>query len=203
MPAQRRQNSDEIPASLGFAPIGAASARILILGSLPGQMSLQRGEYYAQPQNAFWRIMGVLFDAGPDLPYAERTRRLIARGVAVWDVCASARRSGSLDASIASKSVVPNDFAGFFAAHPRIELIGLNGAAAAELYERHVEGNLAPARSRVRRERLPSTSPAHASKTFDEKLAAWSTFVDLAQAGPDDRRMISINSAAPNRRGVR
>ena len=183
MPAQRRQRADKIPASVGFAPISAASARILILGSLPGQMSLQRGEYYAQPHNAFWRIMGALFDAGPNLPYAERKRRLIAQDVAVWDVCASARRAGSLDASIASTSVVPNDFAGFYAAHPRIESIGLNGAAAAALYERHVERTLAPPRTRMRRVRLPSTSPAHASMSFDQKLAAWSAFLQLAMAG--------------------
>ncbi len=178
-----RRRADQIPASVGFAPIGAPSARILILGSLPGGLSLQRGEYYAQPQNAFWRIMGALFDAGPNLPYAERIRRLIARDLAVWDVCASARRAGSLDASIASESVVPNDFAGFFAAHPRIDSIGLNGAAAAALYERHVERTLAPQRTRMRRVRLPSTSPAHASMCFDEKLAAWSAFLKPATAG--------------------
>ncbi|HMD73383.1 MAG TPA: DNA-deoxyinosine glycosylase [Steroidobacteraceae bacterium] len=183
MPAQRRQRADEIPASVGFAPISAASARILILGSLPGQMSLQRGEYYAQPHNAFWRIMGALFDAGPNLPYAERKRRLIAQDVAVWDVCASARRAGSLDASIASTSVVPNDFVGFYAAHPRIESIGLNGAAAAVLYERLVERTLAQPLTRMRRVRLPSTSPAHASMSFDQKLAAWSEFRQLAMAG--------------------
>ena len=184
MAAQRRQRAGEIPAAFGFAPISAASARILILGSLPGQMSLQRGEYYAQPHNAFWRIMGALFDAGPNLPYAERARRLTAQDVAVWDVCASARRAGSLDASIASTSVVPNDFAGFYAAHPRIELIGLNGATAAALYERHVEQTLAPPRTRTRRVRLPSTSPAHASMSFDEKLVAWSAFLRLAMAAP-------------------
>ncbi len=183
MPAQQRHCNDDIPASFGFAPISAARARILILGSLPGQTSLQRGEYYAQPQNAFWRIMGALFDAGPNLSYAERTRRLVAQDVAVWDVCASARRSGSLDAAIASSSVVPNDFAGFYAQHPCIEWIGLNGAAAAALYERHVEGKLPTSRIRIRRERMPSTSPAHASMSFDEKLAAWSAFFNLVRAG--------------------
>ncbi|OZA12577.1 MAG: DNA-deoxyinosine glycosylase, partial [Hydrogenophilales bacterium 17-62-8] len=83
----------------GFPPIADAHARILILGSLPGQVSLQRQQYYAQPQNAFWKIMGRLFDAGPELAYAERTQRLVENGIALWDVCASAQRPGSLDAA--------------------------------------------------------------------------------------------------------
>jgi len=180
MGSRTRRGSRKHAASFGFAPIGGASARILILGSLPGQTSLRRGEYYAQPQNAFWRIMGRLFDAGPDLAYPERAKRLVARDVAVWDVCASAQRSGSLDAAIAPASVVANDFDAFFDAHPRIALIGLNGAAAAALYERHVLRKLAAPHARIRRERLPSTSPAHAAMTFDAKLAAWKAFVELA-----------------------
>ncbi|HEY9146188.1 MAG TPA: DNA-deoxyinosine glycosylase, partial [Thiobacillus sp.] len=67
----------------GFPPIADAHARVLILGSLPGQVSLQRQQYYAQPHNAFWKIMGRLFDAGPELPYAERMQRLVRNGIAL------------------------------------------------------------------------------------------------------------------------
>jgi len=182
MRTQQRRAANPIAASIGFAPVAGESARILILGSLPGQVSLQRGEYYAQPQNVFWRVMGALFGAGPNLAYTERTRRLVELDVAVWDVCASAQRAGSLDASIEPKSVMANDFAAFYAAHPHVELIGLNGAAAATLYERHVVSRLIALYSGIRRERLPSTSPAHASRSYEAKLAAWKAFVQLAKS---------------------
>lgn len=157
----------------GFPPIADAHARILILGSLPGQVSLQRRQYYAQPQNAFWKIMGRLCDAGPELPYAERARRLVRNGIALWDVCAAAQRPGSLDAAIVHASVVPNDFAAFLAAHPNIGLIGFNGGKAAEFYRRLVLPGLPAALAAIRCATLPSTSPAHAAMSFEEKLTRW------------------------------
>jgi len=156
-----------------FAPLAHGSARVLILGSLPGQCSLARGHYYAQPQNSFWRLMGDLFDAGPLLAYEERVQRLLLRGVAVWDVCASAQRPGSLDAAILRTSVAANDFEAFFAVHQRIRLIGFNGATAAQLYERHVQSRLSPRPAAIPRLRLPSTSPAHAAMSYAAKLDAW------------------------------
>jgi double-stranded uracil-DNA glycosylase len=160
--------------SNGFPPIADAHARVLILGSLPGQVSLRQQQYYAQPRNAFWAIMGRLFDAGPDVPYDERTRRLVKNQVALWDVCAAAHRPGSLDAAIRPASVVPNDFAAFIAAHPQIRLIAFNGAKAAELFRRIVLPGLPDALQALRYETLPSTSPAHASMTLEDKLARWS-----------------------------
>lgn len=164
----------------GFPPIADAHARVLILGSLPGQASLRQQQYYAQPQNAFWKIMGRLFDAGPELPYNERARRLVAHGVALWDVCAVAQRPGSLDASIVHASVVPNDFAAFIASHPRLRLVCFNGAKAAELYRGLVLPDLSPTLRAIECETLPSTSPAHASMRFEEKLARWSVVRDRA-----------------------
>ena len=169
--------------SNGFPPIAERNARVLILGSLPGQTSLRLQQYYGQPQNAFWKIMGRLFDAEPGLPYSERTRRLIAHRVALWDVCAAARRPGSLDASILHSSVVPNDFAAFLASHPHIRLVCFNGAKAAELYRRTVHPHLRDTIRPIRYVALPSTSPAHASMTFEEKLARWSVVQE--GAGPD------------------
>jgi hypoxanthine-DNA glycosylase len=157
----------------GFPPIADAHARILILGSLPGQVSLQRQQYYAQPHNAFWKIMGRLFDAGPDLPYAERGQRLMRNGIALWDVCAAAQRPGSLDAAIVHASVVPNDFAAFIDSHPDLGLIGFNGGKAAELYRRRVLPGLPAAARALRTATLPSTSPAHAAMPFEEKLTRW------------------------------
>jgi hypoxanthine-DNA glycosylase len=117
--------------------------------------------------------MGSLYGAGPDLGYTERSQRLIARGVAVWDVCASACRPGSLDASILAASVLPNDFGAFFARHPHIAKIAFNGATAASLYLRRVQGTLAEPARHIASVRLPSTSPAHASLSFEAKLAVW------------------------------
>ena len=159
--------------SRGFPPIADAAARLLVLGSLPGQASLAAREYYAQPHNAFWRIMGALFDAGPERPYEERAARLLRNGIALWDVCRSARRAGSLDASIELASVVSNDFAGFLDLHPHLAAICCNGATAHRLYLRKVRPGLPPRQQSLPLHVLPSTSPAHAALRFEQKLDRW------------------------------
>jgi TDG/mug DNA glycosylase family protein len=159
--------------STGFPPVAAADARVLLLGSLPGAMSLARREYYAQPQNGFWRIMGALAGALPELPYAQRLERLTAARIALWDVCASGFRPGSLDSAIQPASVVANDFAAFLEAHPGIGLICCNGSKAADLFGRLVAPGLAEPFRDIRRIVLPSTSPAHAGMRFEEKLRRW------------------------------
>ena len=164
--------------SVGFPPIAAADARVLVLGSLPGRMSLEMQQYYAQPHNAFWKIMGQLFGATQDVPYEHRLELLRARGVAVWDVLAAGERSGSLDSAIVHSSVLINDFTGFFAAHRDIRLVCFNGGKAAELYRRRVLPGLPPSAADLATERLPSTSPAHASRTFAQKLALWSAALE-------------------------
>ena len=163
----------------GFPPIADAHARVLILGSLPGQVSLQRQQYYALPRNAFWTIMGRLFGASPDLPYAERSQRLVQNGIALWDVCAAAKRPGSLDAAIVHSSVMPNDFATFLASHPNVGLICFNGGKAADLYRRLVLPGLPATLHTIRTETLPSTSPAHAAMSFEEKLARWAAVLRI------------------------
>ena len=162
--------------SFGFPPISSPSARVLILGSLPGRLSLERGEYYANPQNAFWKIIAARV---PELPadYAGRVRALTSNRVALWDVLAAATRSGSLDANI-SDDAIPNNFRAFFHAHPEIRLIGFNGGTAAKLFERHVMPTLTEAQRSIARTTLPSTSPAHASVSFAEKAARWSAIFD-------------------------
>lgn len=152
----------------GFEPRAAPSARVLVLGTLPGEESLRRGEYYANPRNVFWRIVESLFSIPADEPYAERVRRLNEAGVALWDVCAAASRPGSLDLSIRRGTEVPNDFAAFLATHPHIKLICFNGAKAAALFREHVKLSVA-----VESVDLPSTSPAHAAMSFEEKLKRW------------------------------
>jgi double-stranded uracil-DNA glycosylase len=154
---------------------------VLVLGSLPGQASLAAGQYYAQPRNAFWTIMGALFAAGPDLPYAERAGRLRASGVALWDVCAAAVRPGSLDAAIEPASIVVNDFDAFLRRHPRIRAVCLNGGTAHGLYLRRVRPGLQEPFRSLPLHRLPSTSPAHAALRPAQKLERWRILQELLQ----------------------
>ena len=156
-----------------FPPIATADARLLILGSLPGTRSLVDREYYAQPQNAFWRIMDELFGVGRDLAYDARIRRLSGCGIALWDVIASAERPGSLDSSIVGASIVVNDFPSLFARCPEIRSVFFNGAKATELFERRVRPTLDGEHSKMTFQRLPSTSAAHAAIRYEEKLESW------------------------------
>ena len=158
----------------GFDPIAAPDARVLILGSLPSQQSLQKHEYYGNPQNAFWRVMGELFDAGPEIPYPNRAAKLARRGIAVWDVLHSSVRPGSMDAAIELSTATPNDFLSFYDAHPGLELLCFNGKKAAELYARLVAPQGIATIANIEFRTMPSTSPAYASMTFAEKVRHWS-----------------------------
>ena len=155
--------------SEGFPPIARPDARILILGSLPGERSIREQQYYAHPQNAFWRIMAALY--GIEGEYDMRAEQLCDRRIALWDVLHSSVRPGSMDADIHLPSATPNDFGEFFARHTRIRLIAFNGKKAEQLFERFIDP-LGVADT-IRRIGLPSTSPAYASLSFSGKLAAW------------------------------
>lgn len=155
-----------------FAPLSAPGARVLILGSMPGKASLAAAQYYAHPRNAFWRIMAAIYGFDPTLPYADRVACLLERNVAVWDVARLCTRESSLDSDIVNASVVANDFERFFTTYPEIERVCLNGAKAAELYQRHVLSRVPEAAPRPAI-RLPSTSPAYAGMPFDIKLQHW------------------------------
>lgn len=138
---------------------------------MPGARSLAAGEYYAHPQNAFWKIMAELnaFDAASSYP--QRLAALGASGIALWDVLQSCEREGSLDTAIDAASAIPNDFNGFFFRHPGIRRVFFNGATAERYYRQKVLSTLEP-RS-LTYLRLPSTSPAHAGRSYQEKLQAW------------------------------
>jgi hypoxanthine-DNA glycosylase len=158
-----------------FPPIAARDAATLILGSLPGRKSLQMQQYYAHPQNAFWKLVAAIFDAGSSLPYTRRVKILTANQIALWDVLAAAERPGSLDSSIVSASAQANDFATFFRAHPHIRRVLFNGRKSEELYYRFVMPGLSADFADMRYVAMPSTSPAHAGMTFAEKLERWRT----------------------------
>jgi hypoxanthine-DNA glycosylase len=155
--------------SRGFPPVACADARLLILGSLPGARSIAEHQYYAHPQNVFWRIMQALFGIQGD--YERRCTQLGANGIALWDVLHSSIRPGSMDADIQMGSAAVNDFAAFFAAHPDIRMVAFNGKKAEQLFTRFVEPGVKIVG--IRRVALPSTSPAYASMPFSGKLNAW------------------------------
>jgi hypoxanthine-DNA glycosylase len=161
-----------------FSPVVGVNPHLLILGSMPGKPSLQAQRYYANERNAFWSIMGALFSAGPDLPYPQRLDKLSLAGIALWDVIATCERESSLDADIVPATVRPNDFSAFLAVHRSIRTICFNGVAA-QAYFRRLVLPRQPGLDGIALHVLPSTSPAHAAKSYAEKLAAWSAIVAL------------------------
>ncbi|MFV8050300.1 DNA-deoxyinosine glycosylase [Mycobacterium sp. 48b] len=150
----------------GLDPIVGEAPTVLILGNMPSVMSLASGQYYGNPRNAFWRITGALFGFGADAPYPERVAALCTHRVAVWDVLRSCRRAGSLDSAVERDSMVPNDFAAFFATHRTLGRVVFNGAAAEANYRRLVGAAVLPSM------RAPSTSPAQTMR-YEDKLEAW------------------------------
>ena len=154
-----------------FPPIENPEATVLILGSMPGRESLRARQYYAHPRNAFWPIMGELTGAVPDLPYEERIEKLKATGIALWDVLASCTRHSSMDADIDPDSIRANDFAAFFRKHPHITHVYFNGAMAERSFHKYVQLSLND--RALHYQRLPSTSPAHATFSYRQKLQAW------------------------------
>ena len=161
-----------------FAPIETADARILILGSMPGEASLRAGQYYAHPRNLFWRIMGELLGTDPGSPYEQRIQALKSARIALWDVLRSCRRKGSLDSNIDHESLVPNDFAAFFLNHPQITRVFFNGAKAEQCYRKHMQP--VTGIESIEYLRLPSTSPANASLSYERKLDAWRAITTCA-----------------------
>ena len=161
--------------SQGFAPVSRSDARLLILGSMPGAASLEASEYYAFARNAFWKIMGELFGARPELDYTARMQKLVGCQIALWDVIGRCHRPGSLDSAIAVDGMVTNDFEDFFARHPRISQVYFNGQTAARLFLQKVHPLL---QKEFVYHTLPSTSPAHAARSYAEKLEAWSVVRD-------------------------
>jgi len=154
-----------------FPPIAAPDAEILILGSMPGQVSLAASEYYAHPRNAFWPIISALFNFDGKAPYVQRVAALKSARIALWDVLATCIRPGSLDADIVPDSLIANDLAGFLHQHPAIKRVFFNGAKAESCFRKHIAPTLGA--QALSCQRLPSTSPAHAALSLEQKREAW------------------------------
>ena len=160
-------------AKQSMQPVGARDALLLILGSLPGEMSLAASRYYAHPQNQFWRLLGAaISEPLATLDYDRRLEVLAERGIALWDVVGEARREGSLDGAL--RSVRANPLGEFVTAHPRLRAIAFNGKTAARLGRRAIGDAAVPLMID-----LPSSSPAY-TLSIDRKLAQWQALGGLA-----------------------
>jgi len=157
----------------GLAPIIWPHAQVLVLGSLPGDESLRRQQYYGNPRNQFWAILGGIFGADIGAEYADKLRFLDAHGIALWDVLERAERPGSLDSNI--RNEVPNDFGALFEALPQLHTIALNGSKAAATFARYVQPKFAAQLATLRVLAMPSTSPVPSRKflTLDAKAQIW------------------------------
>ena len=139
--------------------------------------SIAQQQYYAHPQNAFWPLVAALFDFKLSMDYQCNVQALTSCQVAVWDVLSACERKGSLDAAIVRGSEVLNPIQGLVADHPSITRIGLNGGAAFALFCRHHRPWLQSTHLKV--VKLPSTSPAHAAMSRDQKRAAWAKLLEI------------------------
>jgi hypoxanthine-DNA glycosylase len=157
----------------GFEAISSTDAETLILGSIPSVASLEKGEYYGHPRNAFWWIMGHILGFDPSASYPERAARLEKRKIALWDVLRRCERQGSLDSAIVAETVEVNDFKNFFKECPRITRVFFNGAVAEREFKKRVLREIEKAFPDIRYARLPSTSPAMASLSRERKLQIW------------------------------
>ena len=163
------------PRLKGFPPVIDRRVTRLILGSFPSAASLAAGQYYAHPRNQFWRLLGDLF--GEPLhgqPYESRLARLLAHRVGLWDVLAACDREGSLDAAITNSRV--NSFARLRRLAPNLADIAFNGGTA---------GRFAPvfANAGYGATVLPSSSPAHAGRSYEQKLAIWRSWWQREPSG--------------------
>lgn len=156
-----------------FPPVVAKNPRALILGSMPGVKSLEAQQYYAHPQNAFWKIMAALFEM-PAETYPQRKAIILENSLALWDVLEFCERYGSLDTRIDDETIVVNDFATFLTKHPSITHVFFNGAKSEKEFLKRVLPGLPPGMvAGLQLQRLPSTSPAHAGKTLKDKIREW------------------------------
>lgn len=149
-----------------FAPIIYPDTKIIILGSLPGDLSIQQGEYYAHPRNRFWKILAAITNSNVPENYQQKKNLLKTLKIGIWDVAHSADRKGSLDTSILNE--IPNDLHTLLKNNKRIEIIAFNGQKARNMYDKHfstIDG--------IKYLTLPSSSPANASISFDRICKIW------------------------------
>lgn len=150
-----------------FAPVVDSNTRLLILGSLPGELSLAEGRYYANPRNHFWHLLGEVIKRPdlPDLPYEARLETVLRHGVGLWDAVASATREGSLDSSIKAVEAAP--LGELLSTLPHLHAVAFNGKTSARIARPQLT------ESALALVHLPSSSPAHAAMSYTQKRSIW------------------------------
>lgn len=149
----------------GLAPVVDAGTRLVVLGSFPGAASLAAGQYYGHPRNQFWPLLGAIWRIDlASIPYEARLAEIARRGLGLWDVYAACRRQGSLDSAI--REAEPNELGLLRRLAPRLEAVAHNGGESARSAGLTAALGLAV-------HRLPSSSPANATWSFERKRAAW------------------------------
>ena len=149
-----------------FTPISNNNSKVLILGTMPGEMSLKLNQYYGHGGNTFWKLIFSIFNEAFSQDYEIRKAILLKNNIALWDVLQACEREGSSDNTIIKEEA--NDFTSFFKKHPNIERIAFNGKNAEAYF--HKYSNHKP---NIDYLVLPSTSPANTWKSFEEKLDEW------------------------------
>lgn len=154
-----------------FPPISDQNTEILILGSLPGERSLEMQEYYAHPNNRFWKLIAEITNKELPTNYAEKKELLLKNKIGVWDVVREAKRQGSLDTNIIDES--PNDLESFIANHKNLKTIVFNGSKAQKLFDKYFQR-----KSNLTYLQLPSTSPANANYNFERLKGSWNAILE-------------------------
>jgi TDG/mug DNA glycosylase family protein len=163
--------NDAPPVLTGLAPVLNKQTRILLLGSFPGAASLAAQQYYGHPQNQFWKLLSAVLNIDlVAMPYPQRLKALLANNIGVWDVIAACERSGSLDSAI--RNAQHNDFAPLKKRCPKLKLVCFNGKTSGKLEAAFAEAGF---ETLV----LPSSSPAHATWSFERKLEVWRGIAEI------------------------
>ena len=166
-----------MPLIHSFDPVIDENSRVLLLGSMPGRVSLEKRQYYAHPLNQFWDIVYSIFEMRPDKRYEDKIAFLKLHKIALWDVIRECERSGSADSRITNP--VMNDFSHLLGQFPHIKFILFNGNTTRQLFQRHKKTFNT---DQVGLIGLPSSSPAHARIKMNGKLAKWMVIKDLVTA---------------------
>lgn len=153
-------------------PIIGRDPRIIILGSMPGIISINAAEYYANPRNIFWIVMAELFAIDIDCDYQAKVQQLRDLPIILWDTLKSCHREGSLDSKILNADIQPNDIAALLKQYPTVQAIAFNGAASARYFDRLIKPQLLDD-LRIDLLKMPSTSPANAGMKLEQKIELW------------------------------
>lgn len=154
-----------------FEPISNSETTILILGTAPGDKSIELGEYYGHPRNRFWKIISALTENDLPVTYTDKKTLLKKEGIGIWDVAHTVIRKGSLDNAI--KSEEPNDLDDFIKEHTKLKIIGFNGQKAEKLFDKYFDR-----KDNLTYISLPSTSPANTGFDFDEICEEWTKIIE-------------------------